>query len=131
MKRRIALAVSSMLISIFLPVTVLGVAHADSVTVFPSNCTADICKDNASGAKKNPLFGPSGVLTEVIHILAIFVGVVATFSVLIAGFMAITAAGDSTKVANARRALLYAIIGLFIAAIAQTIVVFVLDKIAP
>jgi hypothetical protein len=131
MKHRIVFSLLSAFVMVLVPLVSVGLVHASAVTVFPSNCTADICKDNAADAKKNPLFGPSGVLTEVIHILAIFVGVVATISVLIAGFMAITAAGDSTKVANARRALLYALIGLFVAAVAQTIVIFVLDRIAP
>ncbi|HKR82324.1 MAG TPA: hypothetical protein VJR27_05010 [Candidatus Saccharimonadales bacterium] len=131
MRKRLAFALFGLLAALVVPMASVGVGWADSVSVFPSGCGADICKDNSAGAKSNPIFGPQGIMTEIIHILAIFVGVVAVISIIVAGFMMITAAGDSTKVSNARRALLYAIMGLVVAAIAQTIVVFVLDRVAP
>lgn len=128
--KRLMLAFVTLAIGVCTPVAVLGVASAASpVQVFPSGCGANICKESAG--KTNPIFGPSGVMTEVIHLLAIFVAVVSTITVIVAGIMMSTAAGDAAKVANARRALLYAAMGLLIAAVAQGIVAFVLNNVAP
>ncbi|HSX08474.1 MAG TPA: hypothetical protein VLG11_06310 [Candidatus Saccharimonadales bacterium] len=130
MLRRITLGVVGLVLAANLAVAGLGIANAKvaAVDVLPTGCTADICKDKSSG---NPLYGPSGVMTKIIHLLAIFVGLVAIFSLIISGLMMITAGGDASKVSNARRAFAYALIGLVVAALAQTIVAFVLTKIAP
>ncbi len=100
-----------------------------AVDVFPGSCTADICKDNSSAADSpNPLFGPSGIITNVTKIVSRFVGIIAVIAALIAGFMMINSAGDSTKTATARRAFTYSLVGLVIAALAQVMVSFVLAR---
>lgn len=86
-----------------------------------------VCRDDRSDGS-NPIFGPDGILTTVMTWLARFVGVAAVIGIIVAGFMMITANGDSGNAATARRALLYSIIGLAVAALAQTIVSFVLKR---
>ncbi len=119
----------ALLFGLLLPGLATQVAAADTVNVFPDGCTAAICKDSNGG--KNPIFGPDGVMTKATHILAIFVAVAATLAIIIAGLMKITAGGDATKTANAHRALSYALVAIVVALMAQLIVSFVLDKIAP
>jgi len=65
---------------------------------------------------------------SVINILSILVGVFAVVMILVAGFRYITSGGDSAKVTSAKNTLVYAIIGLIIAALAQVIVKFVLKE---
>lgn len=63
-----------------------------------------------------------------ISILSFVVGIVAVVMIIIGGFKYIVAGGDSSRTANAKDTILYAIIGLVVAALAQIIVQFVLEK---
>lgn len=109
-------------------------AHAVDV-IDPSLCTGTtnpdfICKDKiADKSTTNPLFGPSGALTTVINILSLVVGVIAAIVIVIAGIRYALSGGDSQKVTNSRSTIIYAIVAIVIAAIAQAIVAFVLKKI--
>ncbi|HEX5798452.1 MAG TPA: hypothetical protein VFX79_03795 [Candidatus Saccharimonadales bacterium] len=70
----------------------------------------------------------SDLVTLVINVLSIVVGIIAVIMVIWGGFKFITSGGDSSKVTSARNTIIYAIIGLIIVALAQTIVKFVLAK---
>jgi hypothetical protein len=92
----------------------------------PNAQQSSVCKEKNSDA--NPLFGPDGVLTTVVNVLSMIAGVLAIFVILIGGVKFITSAGDSTSVASAKRAVLYAVISLVIVAFAQVMVRFVLNR---
>jgi hypothetical protein len=49
--------------------------------------------------------------------------------IIIGGFKYITSGGDSNNVSSAKNTILYAIIGLIIVALAQTIVRFILGRV--
>lgn len=68
------------------------------------------------------------VVTWVVNVISWIVGLLAVIMIIISGAKFMTAGGDSGKIASARSALMYAIIGLIIAALAQVIVQFVLAK---
>lgn len=70
----------------------------------------------------------SGVLTTIINILSILVGFLAVLMIIVGGFKYITSGGDSNKLTTAKNTIIYALIGLFLAAIAQFMVHFVLTK---
>jgi hypothetical protein len=71
----------------------------------------------------------SNLMRTVINLLSLIVGFVAIVMVIISGFRFITANGDSSSIASARSALIYALVGLVVAAMAQYIVHFVLGKV--
>lgn len=71
----------------------------------------------------------NGVIETALNILSFVVGVAAVIMIIIGGFKFITAGGDSSKVSNAKDTILYSVIGLVVAALAQVIVKFVLNKI--
>ena len=86
-----------------------------------------ICDEqNNSG---NPLFGPDGVLTKTTQILAIATGVISMFIMIIAGLTLMTSEGEASKVAKAKSTIIYASIGIAVAALAQTIISFVLNRV--
>lgn len=68
------------------------------------------------------------IIENIINILSFVVGVVAVIAIIIAGLQFVTADGNQEKIAKARTAILYAVIGLVVVAIAQLIVVFVLKS---
>lgn len=92
-----------------------------------------VCKEknsvNPNSSTKNPLFGPNGIFTKVVNIISILTAIAAIIGIMIGGFKFITSGSNSQEVTNAREIVLYAIIGLILAALAQAMVRFVLTKI--
>jgi len=87
-----------------------------------------ICQDNATSSKDNPIYGPSGILTGATSVLAKAVGIVSVVGIILSGLKMITASGDPNGVSAARKALLYCVVGLAVAVVAQGIVSLVLTK---
>lgn len=67
---------------------------------------------------------------KVITILLALVAVISIIMIIIGGLKYITSGGDSGKVASAKDTILYSIIGLVIALLAQVIVRFVVNRLA-
>jgi hypothetical protein len=71
----------------------------------------------------------NNTIKNLINLLSVVVGIVAVIMIILAGFRYITSGGKQESVASAKNALLYAIIGLVIVALAQIIVRFVLTDV--
>lgn len=69
------------------------------------------------------------VISTAINLFSIIIGIVAVIMIMVAGFRYITSAGDSNGITSAKHTLIYAIVGLIVAAMAQIIVRFVLSKV--
>lgn len=63
-----------------------------------------------------------------LNLLSMAAGVVAVIMLIVSGLKYITADGDATQISNAKKSLIYAIVGLVVVALAQFIVRFVLSK---
>jgi len=68
------------------------------------------------------------VIRNIINIFSIIIGIAAVIMIMVSGFRYITAGGDSGNIGTAKNTLIYAIVGLVVAALSQFIVRFVLDK---
>lgn len=68
------------------------------------------------------------IVATVINILSWIVGVAAVIMIIIGGFRYVTSNGDSNAISGAKNTILYAIIGIVVAAFAQIIVRFVLSR---
>lgn len=68
------------------------------------------------------------VITNGINLSSLIVGIIAVIMIIIGGVKYITSGGDAGNVTGAKNTILYALIGLVIVALAQTIVYFVLNK---
>lgn len=68
-------------------------------------------------------------INSVLNILSVIIGIIAVIMIIIGGLRYITSNGDSGNVTSARNTILYAIVGLIIVALAQTIVKYVLNRI--
>lgn len=90
-----------------------------------------LCKESLKPQTQgnNSLFGSNGVITKGTRLIAILVGVASTIMIMVGGLQYILASGDSTNINNAKNTILYAIIGLVVAIVAQAIVVFILGGI--
>lgn len=67
-------------------------------------------------------------IATALNLLTVAVGIVAVIMIVIAGFRYVTSGGSSDRVSAAKGTLLYAVIGVAVAALAQIIVQFVLNK---
>lgn len=85
------------------------------------------CQDN-SNSVDNPLTGQDGTIMRIVNLVALVGGIAAVFVIIISGFRFITSGGGDNA-ANARRALIYAAIGLVVIALARTVIAFVIGKI--
>lgn len=95
----------------------------------------DICDGVAvagGGTGCDPGDGPTieSVIGTVVKILSYVVGIIAVIMVIIGGIKYVTSSGDSNNVTSAKNTILYALVGLIVAALAQVIVRFVLNKAA-
>lgn len=69
-------------------------------------------------------------IASVINLLSIIVGVLAVIMIIFAGARFIMSGGDASKVAGAKNAIIFALIGLVVVALAETIVHFVLTTVS-
>lgn len=110
--------------------------HASAIDLF-NNCgsnSADgkpvVCTDALSGqtnTKTNPILG---AFRSVIDILSIIIGAASVIVIIISGLRMSLANGDSNTFASARSSLLYSVVGLAVAALAQVIVRIALGSVA-
>ena len=70
--------------------------------------------------------GLSQVLSGVVTIISYLAGIIAVIMIIISGIRYTTSGGDSAKVGAAKTALVYALIGIAIAGLAQVLVHFVI-----
>lgn len=109
-------------------------AHAEFSGIFDSACQdagdSSVCQDKSQGQSttNNYIYGPSGILTRAVNLIALIVGIAAVIVIIIAGIRFMSSGGDANKVATAKSTILYAVIGLAVAAAARSIVIFVLNK---
>ncbi len=68
------------------------------------------------------------MVKDVINILLFVAGIIAVIFIVVGGFRFVTSEGDANKASQAKRNILYAVIGLVIAASSYTIVGFVLGQ---
>lgn len=88
-----------------------------------------VCKDEKLEAGENPIFGQGSVLAKVINLLTVIVGIVAVITIILAGLRYITSATNPQDVANARERVIYSLVALVIAAMAQLIVRFIIGRV--
>jgi hypothetical protein len=78
--------------------------------------------------------GPGGqtaitkVVKAVLGVLSVVLGIAGVIMVVISGFKYITSNGDAGAVNSAKRTLIFALVGLAIAALSQFLVQFVINK---
>lgn len=110
------------LMALFIPVKVA----ADDSQLFAA-CkqapTSAICQDK--GTKTNPV---NHIIHVAADIVAALTGVAAVVFIILGGLTMVTSGGNTEAVANARKRIIYAVIGLVIVALAWTIITFLTDK---
>lgn len=106
-----------------------GAANVDNGLNFcntSEGAKTDVCKESLAQDNQNPVIK---VIKIAIQIVAVIMGVAAVIVIIISGVRFITSGGDPNSVKKARDGLIYAVVGILIALLAQGIVSLVLSKI--
>lgn len=119
----------------------VGVGTVRAVDVLDGPCTdatkdSPVCRDkesqrvqDANGEQQNPLFGKDGIITVIINLLSAVAGIIAVIVIILAGLKFVTSGSNPQDANSAREMIIYAAVGLIIAASAQLIVRLFLFKI--
>ena len=83
------------------------------------------CREVNNPTTENPIAKTIG---KVVTFFAWLAGVCAVIWIIYGGFRFVTSYGDPQKVAAARETILYAVIGLIVIAVSQTLIIFILKK---
>lgn len=105
----------------------------------PSGAVYADCKDTASKQEVIDSIGQAGqgecddngvskIVNTIVTILSFVAGAAAVIMIIVSGFKYITSGGDSGKVSSAKNTLIYAMIGIAIAVLAQVVVRFVITQ---
>lgn len=129
------LLISLMLIGIPLFALPAGVGAVDvfnkDVCERPEAAQSTVCKDkeiDKGGKQQNPIIGNDGILTTIINLLTVIVAIVSVIMIILAGLKLVTSGTNPQDVSNARERILYAVIALAVAALAQALVRFIVAK---
>lgn len=87
-----------------------------------------LCKESKASANTNTIYGPDGIVTKAVRLFSFVIGFAAVVMIIIGGFKYVLSAGDPNSVNSAKNTILYAVIGLVIAALAQAIIIFVVNR---
>ncbi len=69
------------------------------------------------------------LITRALEIFSLIVGIVAVVMIMFGGFRYITAGGDSGKISSAQQTIIYALVGLVVAAMARSIAWYIAMRI--
>jgi type IV secretory pathway VirB2 component (pilin) len=84
----------------------------------------------ACGANgSDPITGKNGILEKAATIIAGVAGVAAVIIIIVAGITFATSGGNAQRIESARSAIIGAVVGLIIIALASTIVAFVAGRV--
>ena len=126
--KRILLSIVASLAIVMMPLPVLAAGASSSSTGCGTASTPKTQVLNGLGETGSNCSdtGVGNAIAAGVNILSLVVGVAAVVMVILGGFKYITSGGEASKVSNAKNSLVYALVGLFIAALAQLLVHFVL-----
>lgn len=84
-----------------------------------------VCQTDAG----DPINGRNGVIRRATRIIAIVAGAAAIIVMVLGGIRYITSGGDPSQVSQAKRTIIFALVGLIVIAASQSIINFIITRI--
>lgn len=119
-----------------LPLALLLTQAAPAQAVTQSDCSSTLSIQSGVGcgasdsASRTSLFGHTSLFTAISNTIIFLVGAVSVIMVIVGGLRYTLSGGDPKATADAKNTILYAIVGLVVAALAYAIVTFVIQHVA-
>ncbi|MCU0667240.1 MAG: pilin [Patescibacteria group bacterium] len=89
-----------------------------------ATCPSGVCPGEADPENKL-----NNIVGTIIDFFSWLIGIASVIMIMVGGFKYVTSGGDSSKTKTAKDTILYAIIGLIIVVLAQSIVWFVINRV--
>lgn len=108
----------------------VGQTNSSSSATFQSDACGGLgaLNSSAAGCDSSADSHINGILSTVISILSYVVGIVAVIMIIYGGIKMVLSQGDSSSFGTGRNTVIYALIGVVVAVLAQVLVHFVLFK---
>lgn len=87
---------------------------------------SSVCNAAGSGGR---LFGPGSIWNNILNILTFVLGAIAVLMIIIGAFRYALSSGDQANITSAKNTIIYALVALIVAVMANAIVNFVLTTI--
>jgi len=121
------------LIALAASIGFLGVGTASVAALAPSHPYFAAAIDDIKGGVDQ--VNPSGItvqgaITAIVNILSLAVGVFSVIMIIYGGFKFVSSAGDPNGIASAKKTIIYALVGLTLAVLAQAIMRAVIGKVS-
>lgn len=111
-------------------ILVLAVPFVHPVSTINAQSKEDVCEGLGGGGCADDAEDQIGtIITAALNVFSTVVGIAGVIMVLIGGYKYLSSGGDSSKTASARGTIIWALIGLIVAAMAQVLVRFVLSEV--
>jgi hypothetical protein len=103
-----------------------------------SSGTTSVCNEagasssaycNETNNQTNNITGAGGVIIKAVNIISIIAGVAAVAVIIIGGLRYVLSGGDSNSTKGAKDMIIYALVGLVVIVVAQSIILFVTGKV--
>lgn len=124
----IIFATLAIVLSALFPVLNYGIAGAGCAANASPKDAVNCGVQAAGGDTSNPEAKINGAIAAAINIFSFVVGFAAVIMIIVGGLRYILSNGDSQKVSSAKNAIIYAIVGIVIVALAQVIVRYVFSR---
>jgi len=121
-------------LSLFIASLALMLGLAVPLAASAQTASESVCGGVGLTASSGNCAGDSNTLTvgkvvaSAISILSFVIGAAAVIMIVVGAFKYITSGGDSNRIGSAKQTIMYALVGLVVAALAQTLVQFVFYK---
>jgi len=93
--------------------------------VSPDVGSSSVCQTPSGGT---PISGTGSILLKAVTILDLVIGVAAVIMIIVGGLRYVLSQGDPNNTNSSKNTILYAVIGLVVAASAQILVTFILNR---
>lgn len=121
----------TVLAGLAVPLNLPVAAHAQVPQESKDAACAGLGAASGQGCDESAGRSLRGLLATVINILSWIVGILAVIMIIIGGLKYITSNGDSNSISSAKSTIIYALIGVAVAALAQVLVRTVLAQVSP
>ncbi|HEX7633405.1 MAG TPA: hypothetical protein VF401_03700 [Candidatus Saccharimonadales bacterium] len=102
------------------PVHVVASLKSDACAGIDQVGSSQDCSTNGSAV--------TDLIANIVSLISYIAGIIAIIMIIISGMRFITSGGDAGKVSGAKNALVYALVGVAVAALAQFLVHFVINQ---
>lgn len=86
-----------------------------------------ICQDR--NKTTNPVTGSNGAIVKGAHLVGLVAGIAAIIMLIIAAIKYVTSGGDPSGTSSAKNTMIYALVGIIVIVLAESIITFVVSRI--